>query len=318
MKKMVTIILIIIAGLIVLFMSGPRVRINTQLKTFVIPEDIDKYLAESEARYPDIIPDREKKVIWAYPDKRKTRLSIIYLHGFSATRWESAPMSDNVAKRLGANLFYTRFVGHGRPSQALENTTINDFLNDVVEAYEIGRRLGDKVIVIGTSFGGVFGTWLALQPGHEEIKAYVFMSPCYGLDDPKSIIAILPWAKQLVPIIVGKEYVWNPINSLQPKYWTMRYPSISLLQPVRFTYHIRSSRLENIRKPVLIIYSPDDKVVDTKVVEECYRRFGSPVKKIVPITHSENPESHVLAGDVLAPGDTGRIADIVYEFITSL
>ncbi|MDD4273595.1 MAG: hypothetical protein PHG14_07705 [Desulfobacter postgatei] len=38
----------------------------------------------------------------------------VYIHGFSATRKETAPLSDLVAKTLNANLFYTRLSGHGR------------------------------------------------------------------------------------------------------------------------------------------------------------------------------------------------------------
>jgi hypothetical protein len=39
------------------------------------------------------VPGAEKKIIWAGEAAQKTPLSIVYLHGFSATRQERAPQS---------------------------------------------------------------------------------------------------------------------------------------------------------------------------------------------------------------------------------
>ena len=80
-----------------------------------LPDDLDAYLKQTEARFTDLRPNNEKLIVWADPSKKaKTPLSIIYLHGFSACRLEVAPLCDIVAHDLGANLFYTRLSGHGR------------------------------------------------------------------------------------------------------------------------------------------------------------------------------------------------------------
>jgi esterase/lipase len=312
------IIVFIIVVLIILFLAGPRPKLDLQLKTFDLPEDLDRYLAESEARYSGIIPGAEKTIIWANPAKTRTALSIVYLHGYSATRQESAPLGEQLAARLGANLFYTRFTGHGCTGDALAQARINDLLNDTVEAVEIGKRLGDKVIVIGTSTGGTLATWLAMQPNHDEVEAYVLMSPCYRLRDSMAVILTWPWGSQLASLVAGPEYSWTPQNPRQAQYWTTRYPSRALNVPVNLFKLVRESKLETIQKPVLVLYSPHDEMVDSQMVERAYARFGSAVKGIVPVTDSENPESHVLAGDILAPGDTKRMADIIFEFVASL
>lgn len=103
-----------------------------------------------------LVPGAEKTIIWANDSREKTPLSIIYLHGFSATCRETAPVFDRVAEKLGANLFYTRLTGHGRDSEAMGEVTLNAFLNDAMEAWEIGRTIGEEVIIVGTSTGALW------------------------------------------------------------------------------------------------------------------------------------------------------------------
>jgi esterase/lipase len=287
MKKTVAGFMIVMIGFVILFLSGPRITFDMHLKTFNLPEDIDQYLAQSEALFHDIVPGAEKTIVWANATKTKTPLSIVYLHGFSATRQETAPLSDKVAAQLGANLYYTRLSGHGRTGASLAEGTVNDWLNDTLEALEIGKRLGDRVIVIGTSTGGTLATWLAEQPNTKAVLAYVMISPNFGLRDPNSEILTWPWARQFVSLLVGPEYSWTPMNDQQDKYWTHRYPSTALVTMMGLVKHVRESDLASIKKPVLIIYSPNDRIVNAKEVERRYAQFGSGLKELKPIFQPE-------------------------------
>ncbi len=314
-KKMAPIFLIIVFVLIALFLAGPRPKVDVQLKPVALPEDLDQYLAESEARFTDITPGTEKVIVWANAEKTKTPLAIVYLHGYSATRQEAAPLCDQIAAQLGANLFYTRLTGHGRSEAAMAEATVNDWLNDTLEALEIGKRLGDSVIVVGVSTGGTLATWLAEQPDTDAVMAYVLMSPNFAPKDPAAQILTWPWAEQLVQLIVGPEHSWTPLNDQQARYWTHRYPSKALLPMMSLVKFVRASDLESIHTPVLVIYSPNDQVINVREVERAYARFGSEVKEIQVVAQSENPEAHVLAGDILAPGDTPAMAEMILDFV---
>ena len=316
MKKIAKGIGIVLIILVLVFLAGPRTKIDLQIKPINLPADLDQYLAESEAQFSDIVPGTEKTIIWANAEKTKTPLSIVYLHGYSATRQETVPLSDEIAAQLGANLFYTRLTGHGRGSAAMAEPTVNDWLNDTTEALEIGKRLGDKVIVIGTSTGGTLAAWLAEQPNTNEVMAYILISPNFGPRDSNSEILTLPWAKQYVPLIVGPEYSWTPKNPEHAKYWTYSYPSPALVTMMGLVNFVRESDLKSIQKPVLVIYSPNDQIVNSEKTEQRFAQIGSVIKEIDPIFDSGNPENHVLAGDILAPKNTQVVKKIILDFIS--
>ena len=84
-------------------------------------DGVDAYFQSQEIPTLNIREDSEKRVIWAGDVEAKTPLSVVYLHGFSASSQEIRPVPDDVASALGANLVYTRFQGartrqcrHGR------------------------------------------------------------------------------------------------------------------------------------------------------------------------------------------------------------
>lgn len=321
MKKIAIRSAIVFAIFILIFLAGPRTKIDQTIKPLNLPArpaDLDQYLAESEARYADIVPGTEKTIVWANVEKVKTPISIVYLHGYSATRQETVPLADEIAVQLGANLFYTRLSGHGRSNAAMDEPTVNDWLNDAMEAFEIGKKLGDKVIVIGVSTGGPLAAWLAEQPNTEEAFAYILISPNFAPRDSNAEILTLPWAKQFAPLVLGPEYSWTPQNEKHAQYWTHSYPSTALVTMMGLVKFVRASDLENIKKPVLVIYSPKDQVINPQAVESGYARIGSEVKELAPILDSGNPENHVLAGDILAPKNTGAIQKLILDFIVKL
>ena len=101
-----------------------------------------------------------------------------------------------------------------------------------------------------------------------------------------------PWGEQAAAFFVGPEYSWTPANELQAKYWTHRYPSKALVPMMGLVRFVRDSKLENIHTPVLVIYSPNDKVINVEQVERAYSRMGARMKAIKPITYKVNYLNH--------------------------
>ena len=324
MKKLAIRAALIVAILFVVFLAGPRTKIDPQVNSLSIPSnpaELEQYLIQSESRFTDIVPGTEKTIVWANAEKTKTPISIVYIHGYSATRQETAPLSDELAAQLGANFFYTRLSGHGRTGGAMTEPTVHDWLNDTNEAFEIGKRLGDKVIVIGVSTGGPLVTWLAEQPHTDEALAFVLISPNFAPYDHKAEILTYPWAKQFAPLILGSEYSWTPQNDGHAQYWTHSYPSTALVTMMGLVKFVRESDLRSIKKPVLVIYSPNDTVVDSSETEKRFAQIGSDIKQIDPLLSSGangDTGNHVLAGDILSPNNTEVVKNLILDFLARL
>ncbi len=305
-------------GLLILVLLGPRESVDYKLEPKDLPEDLDTYLAQSEARMPNLRPDNEKRIIWAGPKGRKTPWSIIYIHGFSASRMETYPLSENVARALGANLYLTRLTGHGRDAEAMGGGSVNAWLNDVQEAVRIARRLGERVLVIAMSTGAVLALVAATDPAIGGINAMVLMSPNFKPKNRRAPILGWPWGKFIAHCIQGKTFSWERPRPGQEKYWTMSMPTQSLLPLMALVKLGRKRDLAKLALPLLVIYCPRDQVVCGKAIEREFARIRSRRKQLVAVDNTEDENRHILAGDILAPSGTKPIAGQIIQFVRSL
>lgn len=302
--------------LVILFALGPRPRVEAPIGGPDLPGDLDEYLAEREGRFTDIVPETQKRIAWANEERNQTPLSIVYLHGYSASRQDIAPLNEHLARQLGANLYEARLTGHGRSGEAMGQATAEDWLGDALEAMAIGRQIGERVIVIGFSTGGTLAAWLASLEDREAIAAVVLLSPNFAPRPKAAELLTWPWARQvLLPLAVGPEIHWPPLNERMAMYWTESYPSVSLIEMMSLVKYIRRNAPEKIDAPVLVIYSPHDAIVDPGWTKRAFARIGSDQKKIVAIEESTDPIRHALAGETLAPDDTERIEAIIFDFL---
>ncbi len=299
------------------FATGPRVNLEYQLKTPQLPADLDDYLRGSEAGVPDLVPDTEKRIVWA-DDRQKTRtpLALVYIHGFSATRQEISPVCERLAARLGANLFLTRLTGHGRTGAAMAEATIEDWLQDGIEALAMGQRLGERVVLIGTSTGATLISWLLANGHQNSVAGAVMISPNFGPRDPLSELLLWPWGAQMARMVEGPVWRWQPINERHERFWTTEFPVEALPTMMGLVKLARESDLGKVRVPLLALFNSGDRIVNSDAIKTYFDRFGSQRKQLVEIKTTGDPQRHVLAGDVLSPGTTDEIVDRIAEFST--
>jgi esterase/lipase len=310
---------IVLSVLAALVFFGPRTSIDIAPRIIQLPVDIQGYVTTAEARFVDIREGTAKKIIWAAGKvNQRTPLALVYLHGFSATRQEVAPLCKRLASSLGANLFYTRFTGHGRPGRAMSAVTVSDLANDALEALAIGRRLGDRPIIIGTSTGGTLATWLASQDHSRSIHAVILLSPNFGPRNPMAEVLNWPWARFYVPLIQGRTRRWEPTNDLHARYWTTQYPTEALFSMMGAVRLARSLDLERIDLPFLFIYSPNDQVVDSDKTDKVFARLGGSHKSRRLIFSSGDPAQHVIAGEILSPQTTDAVLSTILTFLDEL
>jgi esterase/lipase len=322
-------LLLPIVALLAVGLLGPRARVQEAtagVVTAQTPADLralPAWLAASERDAGVLDTAVAARVVFAGGGATpvRTAWSVVYLHGFSATRQETAPLSEDVARQLGANLFEARLRGHGLPGDSLGHVTATDWVRDARRAFDIGRKLGDSVLVIGTSTGGTLGVWLATLPAAERVGLHslVLISPNFGPRDKAAAVLTWPWAAQLLPRVIPYRE-WTPRNEEQARFWTVRYPSRALFPMQALVEHVRERPLDRYDVPTLVLYNPDDQVVDAARTETWLAAVAtaSPVRvEQVRVTPAEGEDGHVIAGRVVAPSQTAPMRDRIVAFVRS-
>jgi len=311
-------ILLVIAIGAVAFFAGPRVAVDTRL-TFdsaTIGTDVEAYVAERERDVPNLRADVGKEIVWAFPtSKARTPLAIVYVHGFSASSGEIRPVPDEIASRLGANLFFTRLTGHGRDGAAMAMASVNAWANDYAEAIEIGRRLGTRVVVVATSTGAGLATWAATQPELSEgVAALVLVSPNYRIRATGASLLAGPWGGQIARLATGPQRQFTPRNEAHGRLWTSRYPTEAILPMAALTKLAHDAAVEEIGIPALFVYSSADRIVDAEVTTAIAARWGSLADSLL-IESSGDPQNHVIAGDALSPQTNELIVETTVNWL---
>jgi len=309
-------ILVLLLGAAWLF--GPRTPVDTTI-TFdptALGEDLDAYLEKAEAKVRGIQPNQHKEIVWADPEsKAKTPIAIIYIHGFSASPQETRPLPDLVAADLKANLFLTRMFGHGTTTRAMEDVSVNAWVNDFAEALAIGERLGDKVVVMGTSTGGALATWALTQPAiKDRIAAVILFSPNYGVQAVGSSLLTLPFAREMAHLAMGETRSFEPGNDLQRVYWTTSYPVDAILPMAEVVRLAVNAPVEQTNIPALILISPEDQVVRPEITRRMAAKWGAP-HKLIEVQDVEDPSKHVLAGQAMSPSTTEPVAKLAIDWL---
>jgi esterase/lipase len=285
----------------------------------VLGSDLDQYLAESEAKFPGVTSGVEKQIIWAGEAGKQTDVAVVYVHGYSATSQEIRPVPDVMAKNLNANLFYTRLTGHGRSGPAMAEAAAGDWLEDVAEALAIGARIGRKVLVISTSTGGTVSAIAATHPDlRAGIEGIAFISPNFEIKSKAAIVLTWPLVRYWLPMLVGPERSFEPINAGQAKYWTTRYPTTSVMPMAALVAHADAQDYGEVDITALFMFSDSDAVVSAEKTREIALRWGGKVQmELVELGTGDDPFNHVIAGDILSPGNTVQAAQILTKWAGS-
>ncbi|NDW03987.1 alpha/beta hydrolase [Jiella pacifica] len=316
---LVLLIAIVLAGL---WLFGPRepADLTVRFDPAAIGSDPDAYLAKQEADIPNLRPQSRKEIVWAYPASRaKTALSIVYIHGFSADKAETRPLADEVAKALHANLFYTRLTGHGRDGAAMDQASVADWVNDLAEAMAIGRDIGSKIVVVASSTGGTLAALGTTIPGlMDDAAGIVLLSPNFAVNDRWAFLLDLPFARDILPVLGGETYSFEPVNEEQARHWTTRYPigalapMAALVRAVRRTDFTTADAL-----PLLVFYSQADNVVAPEATERFAANWPGP-HQVVDVPVTSDASNHTLAGDILSPKTTDELAERIVAWIKAL
>jgi len=301
------ILLYIIGVLIIVYLFGPRPetpKYDAAMPVVPSTAQLDKFVAANEAAHK-LKPNNEARIVWVNDSvKQKTEYAIVYLHGFSASQEEGNPVHRNIAKAFGCNLYLSRLAEHGiDTSEQLMNLTADNYWESAKQALAIGKQLGNKIILMGTSTGATQAIQLAAAYP-DDIAAIVLYSPNLAINDSKAWILNGHWGLQIARLVKSSNY--NDPGDERPiykQYWNKPYRLEAVVALEEFLETaMNKDAYHKITQPALMLYYykdaiHQDSVVKVSAMQEMFRELATDSlhKRAIAMPNTGN---HVIASPI--------------------
>jgi pimeloyl-ACP methyl ester carboxylesterase len=323
MKKVLRFLLILLVILGIAYLGGPNPKdpvYDTQMPVYPAAGSLlDSVIRVGEAAHP-VKPENEARIVW-YNDsvKEATEYAVVYLHGFSASQEEGDPVHTDFGKRYGCNLYLTRLAGHGLDSpDALINLTADSYWESAKAALAVGKQIGKKVILMGTSTGGTQALQLAATYP-EDVSALILLSPNIEINDPNAFLLNNPWGLHIARMVKKSPYVQaSDQREIYRKHWygTYRLEGAVALQEMLETT-MTPETFRKVRQPLLLLYyyldeAHQDPVVRVYAMRKMFDAVSTPdsLKKQVAMPGAGD---HVL-GSYIKSKDLPSVQREIYRF----
>jgi pimeloyl-ACP methyl ester carboxylesterase len=281
---------------------------------------IDSYILAREAAMP-LKPNNEARIVWFdTASKAPTEYAIVYLHGFSASQEEGNPVHTTIARQFGCNLYLSRLSMHGiDTTEQLLGLTADSYWESAKQALAIGKIIGKKVILMGTSTGGTQALQLA-SAFPNDISGLILLSPNIAINDPNAWLLNNPWGLQIARLVKGSDYVIaKDTRPIYKQYWNTPYrleAVVELQEMLEGT--MKASTFQRVTQPLLLMYyykdeAKQDKVVRVDAMRKMFEQVATPhsLKREIALP---NTGDHVI-GSYIKSGDVQSVIDVSGEFL---
>ena len=259
-----------------------------------ITEPVETYVSNKESQVQNIKADNKAEVLRIEPNK-KTAIAFVYLHGFSASPKEVSPLVENLSAHFKFNAYFARLKDHGIANSMMLTVTADDLFSDAEEAYQIGKKLGDRVVLVGTSTGATLALWLAKK--HNDVAGLILISPNIGVYDKRGVLSSGPLGALIARAVVGPVYSWIPKHVHQEEFWTTSYHPRGISAMMNVVREVEMTNFSTVQAPAITLWTPLDKVVNIQKAIEKIKTLSSKKNEFVEF----NTPEHVLAGAITAP-----------------
>jgi len=293
---------VFIVAVIIVYSLGPHPTTPLYKKKLPnVPSDasaLEDYIKMKESGHK-LKPDNQARLIWYDSLKQKTEYAIVYLPGFTASQAEGDPVHRNTALKFGCNLYLSRLAEHGiDTTDALVNLTVDKYWESAEEALAIGKQIGNKVILMGTSTGGTFALMLAAK--YPDVNALLMLSPNIAINDPFAFLLNSRWGLQIAHSVLQSGYIKSKDErAIYKQYWSTPYrveAAVELEELLETS--MTPETFKRVTQPALSLYYYKDKihqdsVVSVAAIKKMMDELGTPgnLKRSVAIPDADN---HVI------------------------
>ncbi|GAB4220618.1 MAG: alpha/beta hydrolase [Spirochaetota bacterium] len=289
-----------------------------------LPATFDEYyqMKLKESKEKGARPHNEEKLL-KFADK--TKIAMLYIHGYGASRGEGEYVIDTIAKKLKYNTYYLRLPGHGTNMDDHKNTEYYQLLDTAIEAAQMTKLLGDKLVIIGTSMGGAIATYIAAE--HPDIPdAVILVSPFYRFANPVgNALLFRPFFKTVLLFAKYRERhdPYDDPNDNWTMYWYAKNYWASLHSLLDMSDLIaRDDVYRKVSCPVLLLYyykdnEHKDGSAQVEAMLEAYDIFNNgkpnPLSRKIAVEDGD----HVLLSKYVK-SDWGKAEKAITDFLNDI
>jgi pimeloyl-ACP methyl ester carboxylesterase len=307
-------LLAILVILVTFYLAGPTPATPAYSKTLPsVPAgaaDLEQFIQAHESLHK-IKPDNQARIVWAKDSaKEQTEYSIVYLHGFSASQGEGIPVHRDIAREFGCNLYLSRLAEHGiDTTDQLIRMTADNLWESAKLSLAIGKKIGKKVILMGTSTGGTLALQLAATYP-DDVAGLVLLSPNIEINDPNAWLLNNPWGLEIARLVKGSNFIVSDDERPTFKqYWNKAYrleAAVELEELLETT--MTKKTFKKVNQPVLLLYYYRDPVHQDSTVKvsamlHMFDELGTPEqskwKLAIPKAGNHVLGSSLRSGDVV-------------------
>ncbi|WP_152664483.1 alpha/beta hydrolase [Devosia geojensis] len=245
----------------------------------------------------------------------KVERVVVFFHGLT----NCPAQADELAARffaMGYNVYIPRLPGHGEADPltlALADLTAEDLVEVTEESTGLARGLGDDVVVIGLSAGGVMSSWLAQNSAKADVSLSV--APFFG---PYVVPAWAARAAANLLLVAPNMMVWwNPLET-EPNpemdYAYPRFATHALGQVMRLgqAVEVAAHRVPPLAPAIGVLLNEADVAVSNRLTGEVIAAWRDHDRQVLLTIL---PLSHRLPHDVIDPRQEEADIDFVYPIL---
>ena len=248
---------------------------------------------------------------------KKTDRAIILVHGYTSDPQQFQELGTRLYA-LGYNVLIAPLPHHGladRMSDAHALLTAEELAAYADHTVDIAQGLGDKVIMMGISAGGVTTAWAAQN--RSDIDLAVIISPALGFKTvPTPLTAA---AMNIYSLLPDALEWWDPVlkEKVLPRHASPRYSRHALSQILRLGFVVQGDALLKppAAKKMVIVFNDNDNSINNEMTTKMVNIWK---KQYSNLTISEFKADLKLPHDIIDPAQPGQRVDIVYPQLLEL
>ncbi len=249
--------------------------------------------------------------------KRKTSRAVILVHGYT-----SCPQQfQELGKRfydLGDNVLIAPLPHHGlayRMTDDQARLSAEELAAYADEVVDIARGLGDRVVMMGISAGGVTTAWAAQH--RSDIDLAVIISPAFGF---KEIPVQLTAAVMNIYSVLPNSWSWwdeKLKEDVPPPYAYPRYSRRALTEILRLGFVVEQAAEHNspAAKKIVMVCNPNDSSISKECTLQIVERWKAHQANLTSFTFDASLN---LGHDLIDPNQAEQRIDIVYPKLIEL